>query len=110
MANTFKNKLTANVGVSPSTVYTTPALTTTTVIGVNVANTTANNITVDVQITDNSTSTTVYLIKSAIITSGGALVLVGGDQKVVLEPSDYISVTSSSTTSADVVVSVLEIS
>jgi hypothetical protein len=110
MANTFKNKLTANVGVSPSTVYTSPALTTATVIGVNVANTTANNITVDVQITDNSTSTTVYLIKSAIITPGGALVLVGGDQKVVLEPSDYIRVTSSAATSADVVVSVLEIS
>ena len=42
MANTFKNKLTANVGISPSTVYTTPALTTTTVIGINVANTTSN--------------------------------------------------------------------
>jgi hypothetical protein len=110
MANTFKNKLTANVGVSPSTVYTTPALTTTTVIGVNVANTTSNNITVDVQVTDSSASVTVYLIKNAIITPGGALVLVGGDQKVVLEPSDNISVTSSATTSADVVVSVLEIS
>jgi hypothetical protein len=83
MANTFKNKLTANVGVSPSTVYTTPAATTTTVIGVNVANTTSNNITVDVQVTDNSATVTVYLIKSAIITPGGALVLVGGDQKVM---------------------------
>jgi len=110
MANTFKNKLTANIGTSPSTVYTTPALTTTTVIGVNVANTTANNITVDVQVVDNSASVTIYLIKSAIITPGGALVLVGGDQKVVLEPNDYMSVTSSAVTSADVIVSVLEIS
>ncbi len=110
MANTFKNKLTANVGTSPSTVYTTPASTTSTVIGVSVANVNTNNISVSVRVTDSSTATTAHIVKDALITPGGSLVAVGGEQKVVLEPNDTISVVSSIASSADVIVSVLEIS
>jgi hypothetical protein len=110
MANTFKNKLTTLIDTSPVTVYTTPSATTSTVIGVNVANVITSNISVSVQIVDDSTSTTAYLVKDALIIPGSSAVLVGGDQKVVLEPNDTIQVTSSALNSADVVVSVLEIS
>jgi hypothetical protein len=52
----------------------------------------------------------VFLVKNASVPAGGALVPVGGDQKVVVEASDVIQVQSSAATSLDVIVSVLEIS
>jgi hypothetical protein len=110
MANIFKNSLSSAVGTSPTTVYTTPSATTSTVIGVSVANIIASNINVSVQVTDNSASRTIYLVKDALIVPGSSVVLVGGDQKVVLEANDFIRVTSSQASSADVIVSVLELS
>jgi len=110
MANTFKNSISGSIGVTETTVYTTPGSATTTVIGVSVANVETSNITVNVKIYDNSTSTNVYLVKDALIPPQANLVLVGGEQKIVLEPSDYLTLQSSTASSADVVVSVLEIS
>jgi hypothetical protein len=110
MANVFKNSLSNAVGLTPTTVYTTPAATTSTVIGVSVANIISTNINVSVQVTDNSLSRTIYLVKDALIVPGSSVVLVGGDQKVVLEANDFIRVTSSQASSADVIVSVLELS
>ena len=110
MANIFKNSIKGPAGTSGLGVYTTPAATSTTVIGINVANIVSQNIYVDVQITDNSASVTKYLVKGAVIPNGSSTVLVGGDQKVVLEASDLITVTSNVADSADVIISVLEIS
>jgi hypothetical protein len=50
-----------------------------------------------------------YIIKNAVIPVGGALVPIGGEQKVVLEAGDAIKVISNNASSADVIVSVLEI-
>ena len=105
MANAFKNYIAASVTTQTS-VYTTPSATQTTVIGLNVANTSASAASVDIQVT--SGATTVYLLKGAPIPVGGALVAVGGDQKLVLEAADVLKVTS--TVTVDVTVSVLEIS
>jgi hypothetical protein len=109
MANTFKNSIKGPAGTGGLNVYTTPSNAVATVIGVSVANIVAQNINVDVQITDNSVGVTKYLIKGVLIPQGSSTILVGGDQKVVLEANDSITVTSSVNTSADVVVSVLEI-
>ena len=108
MANTFKNAVAASVGTSQTSVYTAPSSTTTTVIGLTVANRSGSQITVDVAVTDTSASTTVFLVKGAAVPAGGALVPIGGDQKVVLETTDILKVTSSASSSADVIVSVLE--
>lgn len=105
MANTFKNYVAQNVGTSPSTIVTASAATT--VIGMTVANTSASAITVDVYVTISATD--YYLVKGATVPTGGALVPVGGDQKVVLESGDALKVVSSAATSADVITSVLEI-
>jgi hypothetical protein len=110
MANVFKNSIKGPAGTGGLLVYTTPGSTATTVIGVNVANIVAQSIYVDVQITDSSAAVTKYLVKGAIIPQGSSVVLVGGEQKVVLESGDSIRVTSNVDSSADVVVSVLEIS
>jgi len=49
------------------------------------------------------------LVKNAPIPAGGTLVVVGGDQKVVLEPTDVVIVQSDTASSGDVTVSYLEI-
>ena len=46
MANAFKNSITGSIGTSGVKVYETPLATSTTVIGVNVANVNSNNISV----------------------------------------------------------------
>ena len=109
MANTFKNSITGSIGTTGVKVYETPAGSSTTVIGVNVANVNSNNISVSVMMRDTSGNKTVYVVKDALIMPGSSTVLVGGEQKVVLEATDFISVTSSLANSADVIVSVLEI-
>lgn len=108
MPNTFKNFHSKNVGTSAATVYTCPASTQTTIIGMSVANTTASPITADVYLTISAVD--YYLIKSGVVPVGGALVVVGGDQKVVLEADDVLKVVTSVATSADVICSLLEIS
>ena len=107
MANTFKNNFSKDVGTSAATVYTTPSATQTTIIGMSLANTTTNNITADVYITSDGVD--YYIIKNGLVPVGGALIPIGGDQKVVLEPTDALKVVSSADTSLDVVCSILEI-
>lgn len=110
MANVFKNSITGSIGTTGVTVYSAPALTSTTVIGVNVANINSQNISVSVMMRDNSLNKTVFVVKDSLIMPGSSNVLVGGEQKLVLEAGDFLSVTSSLSNSADVIVSVLEIS
>ena len=107
MANNFKSNFNKNVGTSPATVYTCPASTQTTLIGLSVANTSASPITTDVYITRSAVN--YYLIETAVVPVGGSLVVVGGDQKVVLQTSDILVAVTSAASSADVVASYLEI-
>jgi hypothetical protein len=109
MSNQFVKTLTTDVGTTPETVYTTGATTRSTVIGINIANTTTGPIIVDIQFTDDANNNTGYVVKGVVIAKGTSLAAIGGDQKLVLEPEDSISVTSNVATSADVIVSALEI-
>lgn len=108
MASVFKSTGVPNVGTSLTTVYTVPAATTTTVIGMSLANVSNNSVSADVVMVKGGTST--YLIKNAPVPYGGALVVIGGDQKVVLETGNYIQVKSTAATSLDVATSILELS
>ena len=58
---------------------------------------------------DTSGNKCVYLVKDALIVQGSSNIMVGGEQKIVLEATDFLSVTSSLANSADVIVSVLEL-
>lgn len=108
MANAFKNSAVANIGTTASTVYTTPASTTTTIIGLTVANTISSPITVSISLSISGTE--YYLIKNAVIPVGGTLVPIGGEQKLVLQAAHLLKVISNTAASADAIVSVLEIS
>ena len=94
MANSFKRKLSRSIGTSLTAVgsYTVGAATEVTVIGLAVANTSASQVLVDATVNDGANDT--YLIKDAPVPSGGSIVIVGGDQKVVLEVGDSIKVKS----------------
>lgn len=107
MANTFKNNFLKNATTTAANAYVTPAATQTTVIGMTIGNTTASPISANVTIV--SGGTTYFLVQNATISNGGALVPIGGDQKLVMEAGDYMQVQTSATNSADVIVSVLEI-
>ena len=108
MANTFKIKTDTAVGTSAATIYTCPSATQTTIIGLSVANIVASQITVDVQLENNDGDNS-YLVKAAPVPVGSALVVVGGDQKVVMEASDVLKVTTNTASSGDVALSILEI-
>ena len=105
--NTFTSYMNKNVGTSPATVVTVGASTQTTVIGLSCANTSASPVTVDAYVTRSAVN--YYLIKGATVPVGGTLVIVGGDQKVVMIASDALVVVSSAASSIDTVTSVLNI-
>jgi hypothetical protein len=107
MPNTFTSYVNKNVGTSAATVVTVGSSTQTTIIGLAVANTTTSPITTDVYFTRSAVD--YYLIKGATVPVGSSLVVVGGDQKVVLITSDVLKVVTSAASSADVVTSVLNI-
>lgn len=100
MANTFKNYTSASVGTSPTTAYTVPTSTTAVVIGCNVANVLANQITFSVQVAG------VYLVKDVPLPAGAAISVLDG--KIILEAADTVVVTASEASAVDVIVSVLE--
>ena len=108
MANNFKNYFLKNATTTAANVYVGPAATQATIIGMTIGNITTSPITANVTVV--SGGTTYFMLQSATISNGGALVPIGGDQKLVLEAGDYMQVQTSAANSADVIVSVLEIS
>lgn len=102
MANTFLSTGAAITASGFTTIYTAPAATQTTLIGLSFANTTSNTITINVKV-DKSGGGSYFLAYQAPIPSGSSLVVVGGDQKVVLQTNDLVKaqvVTAASTADA----------
>ena len=107
MANTFKLKTKANVGVTTSNVYAVPSATTTVVIGVTLANTSGSSINVGIGINRGS-SDDVKLMKSVPIPQGSSFEYMGGN-KIVLETTDTFTANSDVNNSLDVALTIMEI-
>ena len=107
MANTFKLKTKANVGVTTTAVYVVPSATTTVVIGVTLANTTGSSINVGIGINRGS-SDDVKLMKSVPIPQGSSFEFMGGN-KIVLETTDTLTAVSDVNNSLDVALTIMEI-
>jgi hypothetical protein len=109
MANIFKRKLTRLIGTTPEAVgaYIVPGATTSVIIGLTVTNILGAAVSANVFINDGAANTS--LVTTGPISSGSSLVVVGGDQKVVMESGDSIYVQSSAASSVDVVMSIMEI-
>ena len=104
MAQDFERDKARNVGTSASTLRT--ANSDDAIVGINVANTTTSQITIDVFINDGSND--FYIVKDAPVPSGGAIQVLDGGAKIVMQNSDVLKVQSSTNNSADVWVSVVD--
>ena len=104
MANDFKNAQAVGV-TSVTTIYTAPAAKTSILLELDIANTTQNVVEANVEIFDTSASTDAFLVKNAPVPAGGTLQVVAG-QKIILEATDIVKVTS--TGAVDVVAAILE--
>lgn len=81
-----------------------------TIVGIHMANITTQAITVDayIQHTINNVVTKFYLIRGAPISSGGALQLLDGGAKIVVQTGDRLWVKSDTASSLDVWVSAVD--
>ncbi len=109
MANNFRNYKSRAVGTAPTAIgaYTVSANTQVTVIGLSVSNIANTALSVTAVVFDGTNSTN--LVKNAPLPIGSSLVIVGGDQKVVLQTNESIRVSSSASSSIDAIMSLLEI-
>jgi hypothetical protein len=104
MANTFKSAGLSNISANTG-LYSVPSSTQTTAIGLVVANKTQGTVTANVTIS--RAANTYYIIQQAPILTGSSLVVIGGDQKVVLQAGDGVNISASA--NVDAFISVLEI-
>ena len=112
MANNFKLKTKPSLTTSLATYYTVPSSTTTVVLGISLANTSASSVTADVQIISDTshnseTNSTAYLGKSLPIPSGGTLEIMQGN-KLVLQTTDAIKAKASAGSAVDLLISIME--
>lgn len=108
MANTFLRKVSNGIGNVVTAVgsYTVAANTGAVVIGLTVANTSNVEVLANVSIYNGIND--YYLVNLAPIPAEGSLVLIGGDQKAVLQANDSIRVSSTVNNSVDVIMTLLE--
>lgn len=104
MANTFKNVL-YNVTNSNATFYTTPAATTTIVIGCQATNKTAGTVALDLTVSDGSNPQP--LLNDLSIPVGASADCLAG--KLVLEAGDVLRAQTGVTGDVAIVLSILEI-
>ena len=107
MANTFKLKTKANVGISTENIYVVPSATTTVVIGITLANISGSGAVVGVGITRPSADD-VKVLKNVAIPQGSTLEFMQGN-KVVLETADTLTINSSTSNSIDAALTIMEI-
>ena len=106
MANAFKLKTKANIGLTTTNVYVVPSSTTTTVIGITLANISGSGINVGVGVT-RASADDIKLLKNVPIAQGSSLEFMQGN-KVVLEATDTLTVSSDTDNSIDVALTILE--
>jgi len=78
------------------------------IVGIRLANIHTAQILVDVAITNDGNTLLAYLIKSAPIPVGGALELIDGGSKIILQTGDKLRAKSTVANSLDVVVSAVD--
>jgi len=115
MTSVFKNVLSANIGTSLTTVLTSNASATTTIIGMSLTNTTTEQVLATIVLTDpngggTGIPTTAYYIKNVAVPANQSLRVINGGEKLILGPSTVMQMQSTVASSLDVVMSWVEIS
>ena len=108
MANTFKLKTKASVGVTTVGIYTAASpVTATVIIGVTLANVSGSSINVGIGITRPSADN-IKLMKDVPLPQGSSIEFMAGN-KIVLEQSDTITAISDVNNSLDVALTIMEV-
>jgi hypothetical protein len=108
MANFFKNKVITDIGTTPIEVLATTPSTRATVIGLSLTNLTSGNILGTITITDDANVTGHY-VKDVVIPPNSSLRVVNGGEKLIIAPSNSISVYCSQADALDMIMSYVEI-
>ena len=111
MAQNFRQHKARNIGTSPVSVPNAADFDSfDCIVGIRLANTHTQSITVDVYLQTNlsDANTIYYLIKNAPIPSGSSLELIDGGAKVVALSGDRLRIKSNTASSLDAVVSVVD--
>ena len=108
MATNFRNIVGKEIGTQRVAVYTTPSATSTTIIGMNIANLTGSMVSCNIEIGDEGSSIG-HMIKGMPIPPNTAMKPIGKGEKIVLDATNTLYVTSDTTESLDVILSLVEI-
>ena len=104
MAQNFRRYTQNDVGTSAATLFTADSYDT--VVGISIANVTGSSVLADVYINDGAND--IYLVKEAPIPSGGALQVLDGGAKFVVQSGDALKVKSDTASSLDCWVSTVD--
>ena len=107
MANSFKLKTKTGIGVTSENVYVVPVATTSTIIGITLANISGAGCLINVGI-DRASADNVKLLKNVPLPQGSTLEFMQGN-KIVLETTDTITAKSDVNNSLDVALTIMEI-
>jgi len=112
MATAFKNKITPNLATSPTSIISMPPTARATVIGMSLANKTADPVTVSITVTDSSVIPSVlgYYMKDIIIPANQTLRAVNGGERLLIAPDNTVHVIANIANAVDSIVSYVEIS
>lgn len=111
MANTFKlvnNAVMSTTANQTDALYTVPSSTTTIILGLTLCNVHTAQVSATVEIVDSSASVTSTVIKDAPIPVGGSLEIMSGN-KIVVETTDVVKVSSSIADKISATMSIMEI-
>lgn len=104
MAQNFRRYTLNGVGTTATSIAAADSFDT--IIGIRLANTTANIILVDAYVNDGTND--IHIIKSAPIPTGSSLELIDGASKVILSSGDQLFIKSDTAASLDCWISVVD--
>lgn len=106
MSNTFLRKVSSNVSLTETAVgnYTVGSNVGAVIVGLSVSNTNLSQVYANVLINNGIAGH--HIIKNGTIPAQGALILVGGSQKIILQEGDSIRVSASA--NVDAIMTVME--
>ena len=108
MATTFKNKNIVQVGTVTVEILSTTAAQRATIVGLSLTNLTDSFVYVSVLV-DDDTSVQGHYMKDVLLPANTSLRAVNGGEKLILAPTNKLSVKASITDSVDVLLSYVEI-
>jgi uncharacterized membrane protein YeiH len=108
MASFFRTKVVKNIGTTPIDVLQTSVGNRFTIIGCNLANTTDDDVIVDITVTD-STAVTGYYIRQLVIAPYTSAKVVTNGEKIILAESTTMTIVADTANSIDLVASYAEI-